>query len=208
MKKVRLIITDSQCRSGYFHKGQEFIVEDLCPPLCHELWNVIYPYVFALQNGADLDCGNTRAKSFDAVCPDGHRVSIHGEVIEPEPPASMNGGETMYCENCCILFSENRCPVCGSKKVRMPEPDDYCFLTEKEMIWAGMLEDVLKQNGIPFFTKQMLGAGLALKIGPMSERCRFYVPYSHFREADELVEALFAPLPEEETEGEEADPEE
>ncbi|MBQ9343421.1 MAG: TIGR04076 family protein [Clostridia bacterium] len=205
MKKVRLTITGSQCRSGYFHKGQEFIVEDLCPPLCHELWNVIYPYVFALQNGGNLDCGNIKNKSFDAVCPDGARVSIHGEVIESETSGNMSGGKAMYCENCCILFAENRCPVCGNKKVRIPEPDDYCFLTEKEMIWAGMLEDVLKQNGIPYFTKQMLGAGLALKIGPMSERCRFYVPYSHFQEADELVEALFAPVQEE---GKETDPEE
>ena len=205
MKKVRLTITGSQCRSGYFHKGQEFIVEDLCPPLCHELWNVIYPYVFALQNGGNLDCGNIKVKSFDAVCPDGARVSIHGEVIESETSDNMSGGKAMYCENCCILFAENRCPVCGNKKVRIPEPDDYCFLTEKEMIWAGMLEDVLKQNGIPYFTKQMLGAGLALKIGPMSERCRFYVPYSHFQEADELVEALFAPVQEK---GKETDPEE
>ena len=43
--KVRLTITESNCRSGYFKAGEEFIVEDLCPPLCHELWNVIYPYV-------------------------------------------------------------------------------------------------------------------------------------------------------------------
>ena len=82
MPKVRLTITDSKCRSGYFQKGQEFIVEDLCPPLCHELWNCIYPYVFALQNGAALDCGSTRAKEFDAKCPDEARVCIHGELTE------------------------------------------------------------------------------------------------------------------------------
>ena len=48
MSKVKLIITDSKCRCGYFKKGQEFVVEDLCPPLCHELWNNIYPLVYAL----------------------------------------------------------------------------------------------------------------------------------------------------------------
>lgn len=82
MKKIRLTITESHCRSGYFTKGQVFVVEDLCPPLCHELWNSIYPFVYALQNGADLDYGTTRAKMFDAKCPDGGRVCIHGEVIE------------------------------------------------------------------------------------------------------------------------------
>ena len=48
MSKVKLTITDSECRCGYFKKGQEFVVEDLCPPLCHELWNNIYPLAYAL----------------------------------------------------------------------------------------------------------------------------------------------------------------
>ncbi len=82
MMKVKLTITDSKCRSGYFKKGQEFIVEDLCPPICHELWNNMYPLVYALQNGAKLDYGNTRAKMFDIKCPDSGRVSVHGEVLE------------------------------------------------------------------------------------------------------------------------------
>ncbi|MDO4386405.1 MAG: TIGR04076 family protein [Clostridia bacterium] len=80
--KVRLTITESNCRSGYFKAGEEFLVEDLCPPLCHELWNVIYPYVFALQNGAALDYGCGRDLKFDAKCPDGGRVHIHGEVVK------------------------------------------------------------------------------------------------------------------------------
>ena len=81
MPKVKLTVTASDCRCGYVREGQEFIVEDLCPPLCHELWNVVYPYVFALQNGADLDCGEVRAQAFDAACPDGGRVKIHGEIV-------------------------------------------------------------------------------------------------------------------------------
>lgn len=82
MSKIKLTITESSCRCGYVKKGQTFIVEDLCPPLCHELWNSIYPYVFALRNGAVLDYGNQRAGMFDAKCPDEGRVCIHGETIE------------------------------------------------------------------------------------------------------------------------------
>lgn len=81
MAKVKLTIIESGCRSGYCKAGDEFIVEDLCPPLCHELWNAIYPFVYALLNGAELDHGDTRVKEFDAKCPDGDRVHIHGEVI-------------------------------------------------------------------------------------------------------------------------------
>lgn len=82
MPKVKLTVTESRCRGGYFHKGQEFIVEDLCPPLCHELWNNIYPMVYALRGGAELDYGEVRAKMFDAKCPDEGRVCIHGELAE------------------------------------------------------------------------------------------------------------------------------
>ncbi|MBO4563434.1 MAG: TIGR04076 family protein [Clostridia bacterium] len=82
MPKVKLTIRESKCRCGYFTAGQEFIVEDLCPPICHELWNSIYPSVYALLNGGCLDRGEGKAKQFDAECPDEGRVSIHGEVIE------------------------------------------------------------------------------------------------------------------------------
>ena len=80
--KIKLTITQSQCRAHYFKKGDTFIVEELCPPLCHELWHAIYPFVYALQNGASIDDGEGRSKQFNAQCPDGQRVRIHGEVIE------------------------------------------------------------------------------------------------------------------------------
>ncbi len=82
MPKVKLTITESYCRGGYVKAGDTFIVDDLCPPLCHELWNSIYPSVYALKNGAELDYGNTRARCFDAKCPDGGRVCVHGEAVE------------------------------------------------------------------------------------------------------------------------------
>ena len=80
--KVKLTVTQSRCRCGYHKEGDTFVVEDLCPPLCHELWNRAYPYVFALQNGADLDKGETRARCFEVCCPDEGRVCLRGEVIE------------------------------------------------------------------------------------------------------------------------------
>lgn len=82
MRKVKLTITKSECRCGYCKAGEEFIVDDLCPPICHELWHAIYPFVYVLKNGGALDHGDTRAKEFDAKCPDGGRVCIHGEAIE------------------------------------------------------------------------------------------------------------------------------
>lgn len=82
MGKVRLTVTESACRGGYHRAGDTFVVEDLCPPICHELWNRIYPYVFALCSGGELDYGTGKAKQFDCCCPDGGRVVIHGEYLE------------------------------------------------------------------------------------------------------------------------------
>lgn len=82
MKKVKITIVESKCRGGYCKAGDTFIVEDLCPPICHELWNNIYPSIYALLNGADLDCGNTRSKQFDTLCPDEGRVRVHVEVVD------------------------------------------------------------------------------------------------------------------------------
>ena len=82
MAKVLLTVTSSRCRCGYCAEGDRFIVEDLCPPICHELWNSIYPSVYVLLNGGTLDRGEERARCFDGKCPDGGRVCIHGEVVE------------------------------------------------------------------------------------------------------------------------------
>ena len=82
MPKVKLTIVESGCRCGY-HKSNEFyIVEDICPPICHELWNSIYPSVYVLLNGGVLDYGNTKEKKFEMKCPDNGRVVIRGEVLE------------------------------------------------------------------------------------------------------------------------------
>ena len=98
----------------------------------------------------------------------------------------------MYCEKCKRIIDAGRCPACGSRKVREPAPDDLCFLTEQDYLSSGILEDMLKQRGIPFLIKNVMGAGLAIKVGPMLDRSRFYVPYSNLKNAEALVEDLFS----------------
>lgn len=66
------------------------------------------------------------------------------------------------------------------------------FLTEQSPIWAGLLADVLQQHGVPFIKESSLGAGLALKMGSLSELIRFFVPASCLPAATELVEELFS----------------
>lgn len=81
MPKVKLTIMESYCRSGHHKKGDSYIVEDICAPICHELWNSIYPSIYVLLNGGTLDYGNSKETKFQAKCPDGGRVVILGELL-------------------------------------------------------------------------------------------------------------------------------
>lgn len=117
---------------------------------------------------------------------------ILGEHLDRYEAALAEKGETrMYCPNCHILLKGSRCAVCGSREIRAPRGEDYCYLTEKEVLWAEALKDVLTENRIPFATKNSLGAGLAAKIGPALERVRFFVPYAHYEQARLLEKEFF-----------------
>ena len=63
-----------------------------------------------------------------------------------------------------------------------------------------MLEDVLNQNHIPYLKKDVMGAGMAIKVGPMLERSRFYVPFEQLGSATVLMEDLFSAADETENE--------
>ena len=69
MSKGRISVTESRCRGNDCCAGDAFIVEDPCPPICHERWNAMYPMVYALLDGALLDCGEARSAAFDINTP-------------------------------------------------------------------------------------------------------------------------------------------
>ena len=96
-----------------------------------------------------------------------------------------------YCPNCHTLVRSIRCPVCDKKWLEPPKGEDYCYLTEKDIVWAGVLEDCLRQNGIPYLTQNTLGSGLTAKMGTLMESVRFFVRYAYFEKAKLLEEELF-----------------
>lgn len=97
----------------------------------------------------------------------------------------------MYCPNCKTLIHSTKCPVCGNKHIREPQDKDYCFLCEKDVIWANALKDILAENQIPCIVQNTLGDGLAARIGPAQERIRFYVPYCFYQAACDLDREFF-----------------
>jgi len=66
----------------------------------------------------------------------------------------------------------------------------YELLTEKEAMWAEMLIQVLKDNGIACTSVPVYGAGMVLRAG-VQERLKIYVPAEYMRRARELLEELF-----------------
>lgn len=100
-----------------------------------------------------------------------------------------------YCPVCHILVRDTRCPVCGKRWLEPPKAEDYCYLTEKDSLWAGVLEDCLRQNKVPYLTQNTMGAGLTAKVGSMFETVRFLVRYAFYQQAKELEEELFTAKP-------------
>ena len=67
----------------------------------------------------------------------------------------------------------------------------YELLVEKEAMWAEMLEQVLKDNGVDYVSVPVYGAGMVLRGGVM-EHYRIYVPKEKLTEAEELQNELFS----------------
>ena len=97
-----------------------------------------------------------------------------------------------YCPNCHVLVHGTRCVICDKKWLEPVKDEDYCFLTEKEILWAGVLEDCLRQNAIPYLTQNVMGAGLTAKVGAMMESVKFFVRYAYYEKAKLLNEELFS----------------
>ena len=95
-----------------------------------------------------------------------------------------------YCEKCRRLCADDsvvKCPSCSSKKLSAVSPDDAVFLISLDSIWSGMAEDILTENEIPFRKRGILGAGMTANIGGMLESYEFFVPYSYYDDARELL---------------------
>ena len=97
----------------------------------------------------------------------------------------------MYCERCNRLVFREKCSGCGRRDLRMPQFDDFCFLTEPEPLWVQALKDLLQDNGVEYLTRNVHGAGMVTKTG-IPQRVRFFVRYRDYQKAKELNEAFFS----------------
>ena len=95
-----------------------------------------------------------------------------------------------YCESCHLAVEGEVCPVCGDDFLRPIHSKDYCFLVEKEEMWAKMLQELLQNNQIPAVLVPTLGAAVSLKSG-RAELYQIFVPYAHLEQAADLLQMAF-----------------
>ena len=96
----------------------------------------------------------------------------------------------MYCERCNRLVYKEKCPGCGRRDLRLPGPEDFCFLTEPEPLWTQALKDLLQDNGVEYLARNVHGAGMVTKTG-IPQRVRFFVRCRDYETAKALNEAFF-----------------
>lgn len=101
-----------------------------------------------------------------------------------------------YCENCYCLSTQERCPLCGNKRLRQVREDDFCLLLEENTAYCNMLMEVFKENGIDYSVIPY-GDGTRTRLGLPLENYRLFVPYHAWEEAKELIRQIEAARSEE-----------
>lgn len=94
-----------------------------------------------------------------------------------------------YCEKCHNLCEENGCDLCGNKKLRPVEPEDFCFLAETEQTHGEMLCDIFKQDGIKYALIPT-GNGVRSNFGLELENYEIYVQYKNLDAASEIINSF------------------
>ena len=98
-----------------------------------------------------------------------------------------------YCPACCHIQDEEmkRCPRCRTK-LREPNDKDAAHVKTLGAPWAGMFEEILRDNAIPFYTTDDEVGGLGAILGYAYEVHAFFVPYAMREQAMGLADELFS----------------
>jgi len=98
--------------------------------------------------------------------------------------------EKYYCVKCYKIFDSDQCDNCGKKKLKTVNGDDIVYLTTKNFVMSGILDDLLTKEEINFLKKGQKGAGLSATLGILSEEYNYYVVYSNLEKALEIADMV------------------
>lgn len=96
-----------------------------------------------------------------------------------------------FCEKCNLMVQYDRCPACGSKKVRDIRENDFVLLVNLDSFHCEMLEYALNDNQIenaciPYYPLGVTNANA----GRASGR-RVYVRFKDLERAMEVYKTIF-----------------
>ena len=97
----------------------------------------------------------------------------------------------LYCEKCMLLAPDNVCSSCKNRNVRDVKENDPVYLTTKDAIWSGVIEDMLTKNNIPYLKNGFFGAGITSTMGYSMEMYKFFVPFGAYKKSKELLSDAF-----------------
>lgn len=97
----------------------------------------------------------------------------------------------IFCEKCNYITAENRCPLCGNKKLRNVNNDDFCFFINLDTFHFTMFESALNEKkidviGIPYYPR-----AVAYGNAGRAQGRKVYLRYKDIGQAKEIYETLF-----------------
>ena len=93
----------------------------------------------------------------------------------------------LYCEICMTLTDQDKCPGCKKKKLRPPKDNDPVYLLTQNAIWAGAVEDILREGDIPCLKQSEQRSAFTIIMGEITATYRIFVPYSAYQAAKERL---------------------
>lgn len=94
--------------------------------------------------------------------------------------------ENRYCENCYTDCEDNFCSVCGTKKIRAVNAEDFCLLLEAGATYCESIIAMFEEENLPYSTMPY-GSGVESKLGLPLSNYRLFVPYAYFDRARNIV---------------------
>ena len=99
--------------------------------------------------------------------------------------------QLLYCEKCNFATEETRCPLCGNKKLRDIQDDDYCFFVNISDFSYTMLEGALQEHNIDVVGVPCYSHEVKYATAGRADSRQVYIRYKDIDKAIEIYETLF-----------------
>lgn len=97
--------------------------------------------------------------------------------------------EVFYCDNCFAISGKDYCPVCGTKKIRAVNAEDFCLLLETDAQYCNEIITAFEDEDLPY-SAMPYGSGIESKFGLPLSKYRLFVPFARYDRAKEIVNEL------------------